>query len=261
MDSNNPKVSFIPKGSLVRDESFLARSRPRSLMGFLASGLFIAAVGAYFGLHYYNNQLDQSIAEKTLELENVQKKFNTSPEVSEAKVFLVRANLARALLDSHTVLSPVFTFLSKNTTENIFYNKFSFKDNPTGSELILAGEAPSYAALAYQADIFHAQIKTLQKFAVNDITLTRAGTITFSFDFVFNPSFLLYSRQLGSVDTGASQSVAPGLPDPATLGQGLAGVTSTSSPSVDSSATSSAAAPSAPLGAPVAPAPGPVIVQ
>src|SRR3989344_9513583 len=105
MDSSNSKISFIPKESLVREESFLERRRPRSAMIFIASLIFISSVVAYAGLLYYNNSLNQTIAERITEIENLQREFTNAPEVREAKVFSARANLARELLNSHVVTS------------------------------------------------------------------------------------------------------------------------------------------------------------
>ena len=75
MDSTNPKVSFIPKGSLVREESFLERRRPQSAIGFIAAFAFVLAVGSYAGLFYYNNALVIVVAEKRTEIKTAQKRI------------------------------------------------------------------------------------------------------------------------------------------------------------------------------------------
>lgn len=207
MDSNNSKISFIPKESLVREESFLERRRPRSAMIFIASLIFISSVGAYAVLYYYNNTLNQTIADKITEIENLQKEFTNTPEVREAKVFSTRANLARELLSSHVVVSPIFDFLSKNTVGTILYDKFSFENGEKGAVVDLSGEAPNYASLAYQADVFKKQTKALVGFTVNEVTLTEFGTVSFSFTMIFNPDFLSYLKNSVSVDHGTTPKV------------------------------------------------------
>lgn len=207
--TNNPKLSFIPKGALVRDEKFFERSRPRSVMGILAGFAFVLSIGAYTGLYYYNNSLTKLIAEKTIEIKRAQKEFSDAPEVGEAKVFRARADLANQLLNTHTVASPVFAFLSKNTTESILYNNFSFKNEPDGSTIELSGEAPTYAALAYQVDVLRDKTKELSSFSVHNINLTSFGSITFSFSMTFARGYLLYTKNLSSSNVVVPQAVVP----------------------------------------------------
>lgn len=207
MDSNNSRISFIPKESLVRDESFLERRRPRSAMIFIASLVFISSVGAYAVLLYYNNSLNQTIADRITEIENLQREFTNSPEVGEAKVFSARANLARELLNSHIVVSPVFDFLSINTVGTILYDKFSFENGLEGAKVDLSGEAPNYASLAYQTDVFRKQTKALASFTVNEVTLTEFGTVSFSFTMIFNPDFLSYLKNSVSINYGSAPKV------------------------------------------------------
>jgi hypothetical protein len=209
MDGTNPKISFIPKGSLVREESFLERRRPRSAIGIIAGTAFVLSIGAYAGLYYYNDSLNKTIAEKTIEIKSVQKEFSDASEVSEAKVFRARADLARELLNAHTVASPVFAFLSKNTTESILYDRFSFEKGSGGSILELSGEAPTYSALAYQADVFRNQTKELSGFSVRDVSLTKFGTVTFTFAMTFAPDYLLYTNNLSSLTTPATEAGGP----------------------------------------------------
>ncbi|MGB2580342.1 MAG: hypothetical protein WBC83_01475 [Minisyncoccia bacterium] len=207
MDSNNSKISFIPKESLVREESFLERRRPRSAMIFIASFIFISSVVAYAGLLYYNNSLNQTIANRITEIENLQKEFTNAPEVREARVFIARANLARELLSSHIVVSPIFEFLSNNTVGTILYDKFSFDNGEEGATVDLSGEAPNYASLAYQADVFKKQTKALSSFTVNEVTLTEFGTVSFSFTIIFKPDFLSYLKNSVSIDYEATPKV------------------------------------------------------
>ena len=216
MDSSNSKISFIPKESLVREESFLERRRPRSAMIFIASLIFISSVVAYAALLYYNNSLNQTIADRITEIENLQREFTNAPEVREAKVFSARANLARELLNSHVVVSPMFEFLSKNTVGTILYDKFSFENGEKGAVVDLSGEAPNYASLAYQADVFKNQTKVLSSFTVNEVTLTEFGTVNFSFTMIFNPDFLSYLKNSVSIDYGVVSKVEAPISTPPT---------------------------------------------
>lgn len=205
MDGSSSKVSFIPKGSLIREESFLERRRPRSVLGFIAASAFLLSVSAYVVLYIYNNSLTQVIVDKTTEIRKLQKEFSDAPEVGEAKVFRARTDLARELLDAHMVVSPVFAFLSKNTVGSILYDKFSFKLAPEGPTLELSGEAPSYSSLAYQTDVFKKLTRELSSFSVKDITLTKFGSVTFTFAIVFNPNYLSYVKNASGVNASVSK--------------------------------------------------------
>lgn len=205
MDGTNPKVSFIPKGSLVREESFLERRRPQSAIGFIAGTAFILAVSAFAGFYYLNDKLNQQVAERTVEINKAQQEFKNAPEVGEARVFRARADLARELLNAHTVVSPVFKFLAENTTESILYDKFSFKKGTDGATVELSGEALTYASLAYQSDVLRNK-KEIKNFSISNITLTKFGTVSFTITIVFDPEYLLYTKNLSTAGSSKAQS-------------------------------------------------------
>ncbi|MFA5996935.1 MAG: hypothetical protein WC791_00425 [Candidatus Paceibacterota bacterium] len=236
MDGTNPKVSFIPKGSLVHQDSFLERSRPRSVIGIIAIFVFVITVAAYVSLLYYNDSLNNLVAQKKDEIKSAQKEFSDAPEVAEAQMFRARADLARQLLNAHTVVSPVFTFLSQNTIGSVLYKNFSFVSGSDGTVVNVSGEAPTYAALAYQADVLRSKNKELTGVSVDGVGLTEFGTILFSLTLTFRPDYLLYTKNLNSSEVVVSQSVAPSNTITPTLNVG--GEISTLTPSLQATTTS-----------------------
>lgn len=208
MDGTTPKVSFIPKGSLVREQSFLERPRPRSVIGFLAIFAFVASIGSYAGLYFYNKSLDNDVAAKMDEIEETKKIFSDAPQVGAAQAFLSRTRLARELLDGHTVVSPALAFLSKNTLESISYEKFAFTRGTNGGTLELSGEAPTYAVLAYQGDVLRGKTEELSDFAISNVALTKFGTVTFTLSLSFVPGYLSYAKSLGSAENAYAQTAA-----------------------------------------------------
>ena len=208
MDGSNPKVSFIPKGSLVREESFLERRRPQSAIGLLAGIVFVLIVSSFVGLYYYNNKLNSIVVDKTSEIDEAKQKFKDVPEVAEARVFRARVDLANELLNSHKVVSPVFVFLADNTTESVLYDKFSLKNDSSGAVLDLGGEAQNYASLAFQTDVLRSKTEELQKFSISNIALTKFGNVTFSLTLVFKPDFLLYTKNVGNKNTAKPEEEA-----------------------------------------------------
>lgn len=192
MFDTNSKISFIPKSPLVREEDAF-RSRPRSVFAIIASFVFVVSVAAYFGLSFYHRALADNVNQVTNEIESLKKDFDR-PEIQDARVFRARADSARVLLEDHITMRPLFHFLEQYTVERIFYTEFSFvRDRESSPVLDLKGEAPDYASLAYQMDVFREK-KELLSTSLSDLTLTKTGTVTFSLSLVFAPDFLSYEK-------------------------------------------------------------------
>lgn len=204
MTSDQPKVSFIPKETLVREEPFLERPRPKSLLGFLAVVSLFASVGAYAGLYLFNLTLKQDADAVLAKVEAAQAAFVQAPSIEEARLFQKRAQLAEELLGTHTVVTPVFKFLEENTLSSIYYTSFSLKRGEQGFTVELAGEAPSYASLAYQSDKLNNKTVELSEFSFSNITLTKFGSVGFNLKLVFTPEYLSYSRHLGAEYEGSN---------------------------------------------------------
>lgn len=206
MDDTSPKISFIPKASLVREQSFLERPRPRNAMGILATIIFIATVAGYAGLYFYNNSLERQIAAKLGEIQNVQKVFNASPQVGKATSFRFRAEIVQGLLNAHIAVSPILKFLSENTLRSVMYEKFSFTKDDDGVVVKLVGEAPSYASLAYQREVLKQKTKELSNVVVSDVGLTPFGTVSFNLALTFKPDYLSYINRLSEAQLVTASS-------------------------------------------------------
>ncbi len=202
MTDDTSKISFIPKSSLVREESFMERKRPRGIVGVLAVLVFILSFVSYIGLYFYGNLLDEKNKKISADIVSVQSTFNQSPEIIKAKVFIERAEIARGLLDDNIAVSPVIDFIEQNTVQSILYEKFSFKRDENKLTLELTGEAPTYASLAYQADVLRKKSKELISFSIDNVVLTKFGTITFTIkaDFVHGYLSYLNTRKSGTTN-------------------------------------------------------------
>lgn len=201
MNSDTSKISFIPKNSLAHDDAFVVRRRPTSLISVLAVIIFFGSVFAYVFFTFYSNTLEKKMNGLTTQIQELQKSFD-QPEIREARIFNSRAKLVHDLLDQHIAVTSLFTFLSENTTESIFYTKINFKRSDEKHPLLveLSGEAPSYASLAYQVDVLRQKNKELSYFEVGDISLTGRGGVGFLFKLAFSQEYLSYARQTGSGD-------------------------------------------------------------
>lgn len=206
MDDKSPKISFIPKASLVREQSFLERPRSRSVIGVLASIIFVAAIVSYVGLYFYNGSLEGQMAAKLGQIQNVQRVFNAAPQVGKATSFRFRAEIVQGLLNSHIAVSPVLKFLSENTLGSVMFEKFSFVKDENGTIVKLIGESPSYATLAYQREVLKQKTKELSSVVVSDVSLTPFGTVSFSLALTFTPEYLSYANRLNTVQAGTASS-------------------------------------------------------
>jgi len=220
MAINPPKVSFIPKAPLAYKQSFMASRRPRSVSGILAIIAFVASIGAYAGLYFYESSLSTNIEAKNTEIKAAQSKLSRAPEIGEAKVFRARAELANELLSSHVVVSPIFEFLEQNTLTSVFYKDFNFKHSTDGWTLVLAGEAPGYSSVAYQMEVLRRNnTNKFIDFLIGDVMLTNTGTVTFNLTMTFSQNQLSYLnlyKKVPSVSTSAPSGVATTSPSVAT---------------------------------------------
>lgn len=196
MDNPSPKISFIPKGSLVHEQSFLERPQSRSALGILAVALFSISALGYGGLYFFNNFLESKISARLGEIQKIQQVFNESPQVKRANDFRFRAELVRQLLDAHISVTPILNFLSDNTVKSIMYEKFAFVKDGGSLTVKIAGESPTYAALAYQKELFSKKTAELQSVAVSEVALTTFGTVAFNLKLEFKPEYLSYAKNV-----------------------------------------------------------------
>lgn len=204
MVETTPKISFIPKASLVHEESFFDRSRSRSAMGILAVLVFSVVAVGYAGLFFYNRSLEKQLVSKLGEVQKVQSIFTGAKEVKSASDFSFRAEIVRQLLDAHVAVSPILKFLSENTVGSIMYDKFSFKQEDGVVTTKLSGEAPTYSALAYQKEILSKKTTELLSSSVSDVSLTQFGTVSFSMTLMFKPGYLSYFNMVQGTSVGSS---------------------------------------------------------
>lgn len=205
-----PKISFIPKTSLVREEAFLERRRPRSLLVFFAIFSLVASLGSYAGLAFYEQQLSGQVADRVEKVEKARDILLGSKVINDARTFQAQAGLVQKILDEHIVVSPVFDFLSKVTIASVMYDSFVFKHENGMQVIELKGEAPSYASLAYQADVlkkYKEETKVIIDYTFSGVSLSRLQSVQFSLKITFAPGYLSYtaaSRRLGSGQVSSS---------------------------------------------------------
>lgn len=216
MTDNSPKISFIPKSSLVRGGSFMEGKRPRSVMRIIAVFAAVLSASSYAALYFYGDFLTKETKKMNTEIIDAQRMFSQSPEVEKARLFQARVDVVRELLDSHIIVSPIFDFLSQSTAKSILYNNFSLKRDAGGTfTLELKGEAPNYASLAYQSDVLREKNKELSGFSIENVALTNLGTVNFTIKAVVSNEYISYmNKSRGGVNASTGSDTK--LPTPKT---------------------------------------------
>ncbi len=207
MIDNTPKISFIPKTSLVQEQPFIQRKRPRNIINAIGAFVFFVVIGAYFSIYLYEVSLIKDIEAKTSDISSAQEAFEKAPEIAKAKIFRARSDVALELLKQHIIVSPVFGFIEKMTLKNIEYSSFTFKREGKLLIVDLKGEAPSYQSIAYQADEFHKKNNVIDSFSFSKLTLTNFGSVQFLLRLSFKRSYMtsLNARgNLGEADFGSA---------------------------------------------------------
>ncbi len=194
MTNDSTKISFIPKNSLIGQDPFLARRRPRSVLGVLATVSFFVSIAVYVGLYAYQINLGNQIKKRTDDIARINKEFKESKVIAQAKVFQTRTRIGKEVLESHIIVSPLFKFIGESTLQSVVLESFNFKHTDEGSRVLLKGEASGYASLAFQSDVLKKQNEKLLGFTISNVKLTPMGSVAFSLEEVVAPSFVSYAK-------------------------------------------------------------------
>lgn len=194
--------SFIPKGptSVSTTAHMIPTSAPirqHDLLGFLARIIFTLAILSAAGAFGYKWYLGYSIRKMGAELEA------TRQEVSIGVTGeLIRLNdrivSTQSLLGNHRVLSPLFAFLQASTPKSVRFSDFAFSEGTDGIQVILRGQARSYAALALEADVIEKD-KDFQNPVFSEIRLDDKGNVTFAVKATVSSELISYDKTVGRV--------------------------------------------------------------
>ena len=211
MEEKSPKISFIPKGSLVREESFLERPKSRNFIGVLGVSAALIVVAGFGGLYFFNSYLETQIIAKLDQVKSAQGAFKDSAQVEKANSFYFRAGLVQEILASHASVSAILNFLASNTLESVMYSELSFTKDDSGANTVkLIGEAPNYSSLGYQKEIFSGKKDELLSSRVADVALTPFGTVSFKLYLAFRPDYISYIKNTNTVITTPPSNISTG---------------------------------------------------
>ncbi len=203
------QTSFIPKTTLDPIANNTAH-RPLGFFSFITSIIFFITVlvaGGAFGWHKY---LDSSKLKIQSDLDRNIKSFE--PQTLDEYVRLNnRIDSAKTLLAKHVAVSYIFDFLQEQTIQSVKFSDFKYDIGTDGSALLsMNGEAKSYNAVAYQAEVFGKE-RALKTPLFSNLDLDTFGNVIFNFTTKVDPGFITYTRK-ANTDTSSNVDDIENLP-------------------------------------------------
>ncbi len=187
------QTSFIPKTTLDPIANGNTR-KPIGFFSFITSIIFFITVlvaGGAFGWHKY---LESSKSKIKSDLERNVKSFE--PQTLDEYVRLNnRIDSAKVLLSSHVAVSYIFDFLQEQTIQSVRFTDFKYETGADGvATLSMNGQAKSYNAVAYQAEVFGKE-RALKTPLFSNLDLDTFGNVIFNFSTKIDPGFITYTRK------------------------------------------------------------------
>lgn len=226
---NRFQTSFIPKRPVVAGANDIVRRKgPPSFLLIVGVLVFIVALAATGGLFLYKRTLAASNEQKKLQIEDAIRDF--APELtSQLTVLKSRIDSGKSLLGNHVAFSSVLNLLEVGTAKTVRFTDmtFTYTVDPVTREqkvnINMKGEAQTYAAVAFQSDMF-SKNENLRNPVFSDLNLNDRGLVIFNVKADLNPKSILYknfvsgaSSQNNSANSAAATTVT-GTTTPANSG-------------------------------------------
>ncbi len=205
------QTSFIPRKPLVPNSAAApvasSGGGSTSILVFIGVILLLLSVASAIGVFAWEKIEAKKIEENKVALETNRKKFGSDIEV--LKKFNDRINLSKQLVDNHLAVSNIFSILADATVDKVRFTSFSLDipENPLKDkiEVIMGGEAQSFAGLAYQADVFSENTQ-IRESSISDLSTTDKGNVRFKFNAVIPFEEIVYKKQF---ETEVAPEVTP----------------------------------------------------
>ncbi len=149
--------------------------------------IFLLSIFIYFGLKVgYETYLKNQATRLDGELNQLANAVSQQDQQQFVNFYSQLVNL-KTIFASHVFSENVFPFLEKDTLPQVYYTDAKFVSG--GTTLDLAGQAASLQVLAEQMAEFE-QAPELQSATLLATSFNPGGTVTFSINLVFQPSYL-----------------------------------------------------------------------
>ena len=190
---NSFQTSFIPKKPIVSNNSVKV---PKSFFSFISAFFLIVSIVASIGLFFYKTYLNKQIDSLSSSLALARDEFEKGT-IDDLALFDKRTQTAKTILNSHIVLSPFFSLLSKITVPSIQYTGFNQETTETGFAFNLKGIAKDYGSIISQSNVLSGPDgASFQNVLFYDLSKNKDNNITFSLKFNIKPELLSYKKNI-----------------------------------------------------------------
>lgn len=199
-------TSFIPKRPVSTDAvSAPKKSRSVGILSLLATIVVIATVVSFAGVYLYQRQLDSQKINTQKEVEDAKDDIG-SDFLTDMKELNARIEGVKDLINTHIVVSPIFSALEETTLRSIQYKtfKYDFVIDPVSKakmvEVSLTGVAKSYETIALQSDAF-IKAPLIKNPVFSGLTVDeKVGTIDFILMFNVLPEDLSFQKFVSGLE-------------------------------------------------------------
>ena len=195
------QTSFIPKQVLSRE------ARPTQPIGlFLLLSLVVLIVALLFlgGAYVYRFKLADEInrpcpSDSGNELEGcgllpsleIRRQTLREDLIADFELLDNQLRLAGEIINQHTTVLPVLSFIESETLKSVKYTSFS----QTGRELNLNGVARSYEGVALES-IELSKNPLIENFVFSGVNADQQGNVSFALKLTLDPSLFSYVKNL-----------------------------------------------------------------
>jgi len=189
------ETSFIPK------KDYSEKKSGKKFVGLsvaVSSFVFVAVLVASAGVYFYKGFLESNIVNKNIILEKEKGGLDLAL-IQKLSKFDKRVEVTKEILNKHTSLVHLFSFLEKNTLKEVMFDNFNFEITKEGYMLTLDGKASSYAAIAIQSDIL-GKNKNIINPIFSDLGVNTLGDIIFTVSMKIDPKLISYKDNLSKLE-------------------------------------------------------------
>lgn len=220
---NNFQTSFIPKKPLAEERAQVIHHS--SILSFIATLIFFAALAAAAGLYFYKANLVKNITSESAQLDAARNAFEPSL-ITTLQTLNRRITDANLLLNNHIVVSPIFAALQVNTLKSVQFTKFSYvspTDTTTPIEVKMSGVARDYSSIALQSDQLATNPNIHNSIFSNLVLDQKTGMVSFDLTFTIDQSLVRFVDNLNNLTDNSTDQSGTGTADAGSTTGGTAG--------------------------------------
>lgn len=192
---NSFQTSFIPKKPIATITP-IATNRTVGLFTVFSLIVLVLASILSIGLYFYKSYLTNKKVDLSASLLRVRDNFEQNT-IDELELFDKRTSVAKQVLSSHIVLSPLFSLIDSLTLPSIQYTSFSHQTVDKVFSVKMSGLASDYKSVALQANAFNGtKGRYLKNIVFSNLNKDKNNQVSFDLEFTVDPALLSYDKNV-----------------------------------------------------------------